>query len=369
MVPPFKHYVALADWKWYGILAFVEVSRKAGRGCAPEAGFSPPASAALDERMIAKAYRPRIVILMGEGNISVRIALRSLLQAEGFSSIVDVPDVKNLRVMLEERREPPDVVILDADLEDDNPCDLVRSIRHGKLGSNPFLTIVMTTSIASNERVRAIVESGADGLLLKPISPAAVMERLAGLVRQRKPFIVTSAYIGPDRRKDPGRGPSSIPLFDVPNTLRAKAEGRPAKPEELEQTIARAQKAIDEEKRRRDAFQITFLAGLIVSGTPGLNDDDANRDYLESLIDACTDLLERISDTPFAKLAEICTELRNLAQRMVSTGRVSEPQALRMLRPMSDALMVGLNPGSTPAELSDQVNAAIRGYRERMRAG
>jgi DNA-binding response OmpR family regulator len=368
MVPPFKHYPALADWKWYGILAFVEVSRKAGRGCASKAGFSLPVSAALDERMIAKAYRPRIGILMGEGNLSVQIALKSLLQAEGFSNIVDVPDVKNLRVLLEER-EAPDVVILDADLEDDNPCDMVRSIRHGKLGSNPFLTVVMTTSIASNDRVRAIVESGADGLLLKPISPAAVMERLAGLVRQRKPFIVTSAYIGPDRRKDPGRGPSSIPLFDVPNTLRAKAEGRPAKPDELEQTIARAQKAIDEEKRRRDAFQITFLAGLIVSGTPGLNDDDTNRDYLESMIDACADLLERISDTPFAKLAEICTELRNLAQRMVSTGRVSEPQALRMLRPMSEALMAGLNPGTPSAELSEQVNAAIRGYRERMRAG
>jgi DNA-binding response OmpR family regulator len=141
--------------------------------------------------MIAKAYRPRIGILMGEGNLSVRIALKSLLQAECFSNIVDVADVKNLRILLEERREAPDVVILDADLEDDNPCDMVRSIRHGRLGSNPFLTVVMTTSIASNDRVRSIVESGADGLLLKPISPAAVMERLAGLVRQRKPFIVT----------------------------------------------------------------------------------------------------------------------------------------------------------------------------------
>ena len=112
-----------------------------------------------------------------------------------------------------------------------------------------------------------------------------------------------------------------------------------------------------------------FLAGLIVSGTPGLNDDDTNRDYLESLIDACSDLLERISDTPFARLAEICTELRNLAQRMVATGRVSEPQALKMLRPMSDALMAGLNPGTGTVELAEQVNAAIRGYRERMRVG
>ena len=107
--------------------------------------------------MIARIYRPKIGILMGEGNLSVRIALKSLLQAEGFSSIIDVPDVKNLRILLEERREPPDVVILDADLEDDNPCEMVRSIRHGKLGTNPFLTVVMTTSIASNDRVRSIV--------------------------------------------------------------------------------------------------------------------------------------------------------------------------------------------------------------------
>ena len=51
--------------------------------------------------MIARIYRPKIGILMGEGNLSVRIALKSLLQAEGFSSIVDVPDVKNLRTLLE----------------------------------------------------------------------------------------------------------------------------------------------------------------------------------------------------------------------------------------------------------------------------
>ena len=48
---------------------------------------------------------------------------------------------------------------------------------------------------------------------------------------------------------------------------------------------------------------------------------------------------------------------------------MSEPQALKMLRPMSDALMAGLNPGTATAELAEQVNAAIRGYRERMRAG
>ncbi|WP_158043616.1 response regulator [Skermanella pratensis] len=319
--------------------------------------------------MIARAHRPKIGILMGEGNFSVRIALKSLLQAEGFSGIVDVPDIRSLRALLEEGRDSSDVVVLDADLEGEDPCGLVRAIRHGKLGSNPFVTVIMTTSVASNDRVRAIVESGADGLLVKPLSVNAVMERLIALVRQRKPFIVTSAYIGPDRRKDPARGPSSIPLFDVPNTLRAKAEGRSAELAAMDEVIARAQSQIDEEKRRRDAFQVTFLAGLIVSGTPALNDDAANREYLESLIEACDDLLDRLPGTPYAALVEMVTELRNLGQRMVTSGRVSEPAALRLLRPLSDAIMAGLNPDRAPRELSDQVNAAIRKYRERVPAG
>lgn len=306
---------------------------------------------------------------MGEGNLSVRIALKSLLQAEGFSGIVDVPDIRSLRTLLEGGSDPPDVVVLDADLEGEDPCGLVRAIRHGKLGRNPFVTVIMTTSVASNERVRAIVESGADGLLVKPLSVNAVMERLVGLVRQRKPFIVTSAYIGPDRRKDPARGPSSIPLFDVPNTLRAKAEGHSAELATLDEVIARAQRQIDEEKRRRDAFQVSFLAGLIVSGTPALNDDSANREYLESLIDACDDLLDRLPGTPYAALVEMVTELRNLGQRMVNSGRVSEPAALRLLRPLSDAIMSGLNPDRAPADLSEQVNVAIRKYRERVAAG
>ncbi|QQP90067.1 response regulator [Skermanella sp. TT6] len=319
--------------------------------------------------MIARAHRSRIGILMGEGNLSVRIALKSLLQAEGFSGIVDVPDIRSLRTLLEGGSDPPDVVVLDADLEGEDPCGLVRAIRHGKLGRNPFVTVIMTTSVASNERVRAIVESGADGLLVKPLSVNAVMERLVGLVRQRKPFIVTSAYIGPDRRKDPARGPSSIPLFDVPNTLRAKAEGHSAELATLDEVIARAQRQIDEEKRRRDAFQVSFLAGLIVSGTPALNDDSANREYLESLIDACDDLLDRLPGTPYAALVEMVTELRNLGQRMVNSGRVSEPAALRLLRPLSDAIMSGLNPDRAPADLSEQVNVAIRKYRERVAAG
>ena len=43
--------------------------------------------------MIARIHRPKIGILMGEGNLSVRIALKSLLQAEGFSNIIDVPSI------------------------------------------------------------------------------------------------------------------------------------------------------------------------------------------------------------------------------------------------------------------------------------
>jgi hypothetical protein len=184
---------------------------------------------------------------------------------------------------------------------------------------------------------------------------------------------VTAGYIGPDRRKDSSRGPSDIPLFEVPNTLRAKAEGKQPNRSEMEDLIRQAQDQINAEKLKRNAFQLSFLAALIVTGTPGLNDDATNRDHLENMIVVTDDLIGRIpsaavgSGTDPRVLVEMCTGLRNLAQRMVSTGNVSDPKALQLLRPSSDAILVGLNPDVPAAEITGQVSSAIRKYRERER--
>ena len=73
------------------------------------------------------------------------------------------------------------------------------------------------------------------------------MERINYLAGNRKPFVVTSEYIGPDRRSgrklkegeeaDPS---DDVPRIEVPNTLGAKASGESVDFVELQEMVANA---------------------------------------------------------------------------------------------------------------------------------
>ncbi len=67
-----------------------------------------------------------------------------------------------------------------------------------------------------------MVNSGADDLLLRPFSTTLLGQRIEAHVERRKGFVITTEYVGPDRRKEPGGG--AIDLFDPPNSLKMKAK-------------------------------------------------------------------------------------------------------------------------------------------------
>ena len=74
--------------------------------------------------------------------------------------------------------------------------------------------------------MQSIIDSGADDLISRPMSAKQISERIGGLVRFRKPFIVTGSYIGPERRTIV-RGLTAGSHMVVPNSLQAKVENRP----------------------------------------------------------------------------------------------------------------------------------------------
>ncbi len=67
-----------------------------------------------------------------------------------------------------------------------------------------------------------LVDSGVDGVLVRPLSVGKICDRLRRLTLNRQPFVVTSDYIGPDRRtapREPKPGEVVVPLLQVPNAL------------------------------------------------------------------------------------------------------------------------------------------------------
>src|SRR3546814_3825292 len=98
---------------------------------------------------------------------------------------------------------------------------LVRDIREGRAGGNPFLATIVTAWGPSLALTALVSESGADDLLAKPVSLEQILERISVLVYQRKPYIVTGDYIGPERHPDDEPG---VTRLAIPNTLKAKVD-------------------------------------------------------------------------------------------------------------------------------------------------
>ena len=106
------------------------------------------------------------------------------------------------------------------------------------------------------------MDSGADVLVAAPVSPALILDRIDSLVNNRKPFVVTSEYIGPDRRFLDDRK-SEIELINVPNSLREKALGQ-FNSSRHNDLVAATRANINNQKIDRRVFQISYLADKII---------------------------------------------------------------------------------------------------------
>ena len=198
-----------------------------------------------------------------------RNATRAALYTLGFRRIETVATIDGFLDTI--KRRPPDLAFCEAQGSDTELCAAIQLLRQGGTGANPFLVIIVTAWEKSTALVRRVVNSGADDLILRPFSTAILGSRILSHVERRKGFVITTDYVGPDRRNDPDRA-SNIDLFEPPNSLKMKAKERLSAEEitkrlDAELTVARGK--LNSEKLCRDAFQICILWRLMQERPPG----------------------------------------------------------------------------------------------------
>ena len=136
-------------------------------------------------------------IVIADGERSVRQGIRQILPDQGYRSLRDYGD---LDIVEDEIKNTlPDLIVMDSMMDDGEAPALASRIRAGDLGVNPFVGIIMTVWQPSQAVIRRVVNSGTDDIIVKPLSPKSVMDRISAVAYHRKPFVVTSDYIGPDR--------------------------------------------------------------------------------------------------------------------------------------------------------------------------
>jgi len=298
-------------------------------------------------------------IVFADGERSVRQGLRQVLIDQGYRSLRDYGTLEIVEEEIE--RTLPDLIVMDAMMDGGEAMALASRIRAGELGINPFVGIIITVWQPSEAVIRRVVSCGADDILVKPLSPKKLMDRINVVAYKRKPFVVTSSYIGPDRRTklEKEREGQKIPSIDVPNTLEAKARGRPLSMEALKEMIGEAMFEINEQRLKRHSYQIAFLVGEILPAFKANCVDDAAKKSIIRLSEVANEIGFRLKNSSFEHVSNMCQNLIQVTTAIRKDLRHPSSKDLDLLKPLSDAILIGFNPDRNAAAMAGEIGTML----------
>ena len=259
--------------------------------------------------------------------------------------------------------EHPDLLICDYDIPGGDFFDFVHSIRHSEIGQNPFLAIIAITRTPSPEVVQRVSECGVDHLIVKPFSTSQMMDRIRLLIEARKLFVVTSDYIGPDRRDDVERG-SEVTRMNVPNTLKAKVVGK-ASAADIQRAIDLAVAEVNVQKLERYDDEIAFLVAKIVPSLSKGSIDDTALHFLERLVYVAGDASRRLVGTGYAHVSDLCQAMHSVTTTVVSERGKADPKDIQLLGLLAQAIKVGFGAGEDMIAAAHEIsNKALSRFRQ-----
>lgn len=290
-----------------------------------------------------------------------RNATRNVLYSLGFREIEGYAALDDLRKAMGQRDF--DLVMLEVAREDDPIYDFVKRLRRSEVPCNPFALVVASTWLPHARVVKQVLDSGADDLVCRPFSVNVLGERLLTHVHARKGFVVTSDYVGPDRRTDATR-PNSARLIPVANSVRLKAvEGKSGfeARQIIQSEVAAARRNVTLERMRRMAFQIGVIAGF-VSGQAENPAETVRRSDLEKIASMAEALLALAGQQNAEQAVSTSQTILDVANKSLE-GNDLATNAKIMVR-LSVALQVALTPGG----VAEQFHAELDQTLERIRA-
>lgn len=299
-----------------------------------------------------------VSLILADPRTHVRSTLKVALAHAGIESIEHTGSIKAVAEAVDQS-VGPDILICDMDL-DAAACELVSAIRHNEAGRNPFLCIIGITWNPTVRDVTKVIDSGVDHLISAPLSPQQILIRIRALARNRAPFVVTSDYVGPDRRRLE-REVSKIPLFDVPNSLRDKVDGN-WDPNGFERKIKAAVGDLSAFRIDRQAEDIMVLASLIAdqSLTRGAGTMAGNIDRLAYMV---RDMDRSASNHGFYHISELCRACVGIVDEIRAARGFDVKKDLELLKQLGRAIRTALNPENNSGDIARDIARTVSGAR------
>ena len=140
-----------------------------------------------------------LVVLIADSNPYTRRLTRMMLTNLGIKSTYESCD--GVAALDAIRSVNPDVMIVDWDMPVLDGREVLRIVRAPGVFPKANLPIIMLTDLGLQSRVTAAIRLGVHELLVKPISPKTLQQRLLGILLNPRPMVRAGRYYVPMPRR------------------------------------------------------------------------------------------------------------------------------------------------------------------------
>lgn len=271
-----------------------------------------------------------IRVVLAEPQSSLRMDYKDVLVSLGCRQIIETGNIRDVCTAF--KQGGVDVLIGNTTLPEGSLSEVVHQIRHGVIGDNPFIIAMVLVSKSEQSVIDQVIESGADDILIKPLSADQLRDRLLLFTRTRKRFVVTSDYIGPDRRQKLHSEGMAVPLIKVPNPLLVRMSAGVGSGQ-MKRAVARSQNEVNEQKVERHAYSVHWLMERLVEVQNGdLSASDLNMEKeFSRLNEMASDITRRLTGTDYHHAAELCLTLERMSALLRETPDLAGRDELSLM--------------------------------------
>lgn len=93
-----------------------------------------------------------------------------------------------------------ELIIVDPSSFGQEGYELVGWLRRNVAPPNRHAPVLVATGHTAQNRIGQLRDAGANFIVSKPMSPAILLDRILWMSREKRPYVETDNYVGPDRR-------------------------------------------------------------------------------------------------------------------------------------------------------------------------
>jgi two-component system chemotaxis response regulator CheY len=140
----------------------------------------------------------RLQAIIVDDNENMRTLLKRILSRIGVTC-VEFPDGSAALAAIATIQ--PDFILTDLTMAPMDGLTFARTLRASTNDKIRLIPIIMITGHTEKHHIEAARDHGVNEILAKPITTAALMQRIEMIIYKPRPFVRTQAFFGPDRRR------------------------------------------------------------------------------------------------------------------------------------------------------------------------